>query len=310
MNPTNPTPSNTRYTPLTQQEYCCVPTCIQMVMLRNHIPLVPVELIGYHMGLIVPEDTAHLFYHPRTGDRPPAGYGTQIGKPEYEPNTMFKTLNIPLQMSWSLIDKFTTLADFKQYLQQHQDTDYDILVCFDWPSLFDPSGQDHWGHVCVLDTIDVDNNQLRLIDPSPRSPKWVTVDIDQLYQSMCTHTKDNSGGFWELHRDVSGTSISFAADLVPLVLNGSKTLTYRRGTKYTHLQVGDIVSVSNSATDQDVAKVQITETGYTTFESLPIDRPGHEPYNSKQHQRQVFQQYYPEISDQDPIFIIGFKLIS
>lgn len=49
----NIVPLDTRYVPLTQQKWCCVPTCFQVVMLRHNIPLVPAEVIGYHMGLIV-----------------------------------------------------------------------------------------------------------------------------------------------------------------------------------------------------------------------------------------------------------------
>jgi hypothetical protein len=48
-------PSDSRYVPLTQQKWCCVPTCIQMVMIKQGIPLQPAELIGYELGLIVPE---------------------------------------------------------------------------------------------------------------------------------------------------------------------------------------------------------------------------------------------------------------
>lgn len=89
----NITPADTKYTPLTQQKWCCVPTCIQMVMLRHRIPLQPAELIGFQMGLVVPEKDKKYFWHPAklgTGKKPPAGYGTQAGKKEFSPNAMFK----------------------------------------------------------------------------------------------------------------------------------------------------------------------------------------------------------------------------
>jgi hypothetical protein len=87
-----------------------------MVMLSHNIPLVPSELIGYHMGLVVPKDALKFFWNARTGPRPPAGYGTQAGKPEYGPNAVFKKLNIPLKMSWSLINKFKTLDALRHTL--------------------------------------------------------------------------------------------------------------------------------------------------------------------------------------------------
>jgi len=189
------TPKDTRYVPLTQQRYCCVPTCIQMVMLRHNIPLVPAELIGYKMGLTVPEEDAKYFWHARTGERPPAGYGTQAGKPQYGPNAVFKSLKIPLKMSWSLIDKFRTYETFFEYLKKFSD-EKDILVCYDWGTLFDKN--QHNGHVCVLDKVDLKNETMRIIDPEVYAPKWITLPIRKMYEAMVYHGKKNSGGFWEL----------------------------------------------------------------------------------------------------------------
>lgn len=191
-------PSNSRYVPLTQQKYCCVPTCIQMVMLRHNIPLQPAELIGHHLGLIVDFESSKYFWNVTTGERPSSGYGTRISKPEFGPNTMFKRLNIPLKMTWSLINKFKTINDFCRYLSSVVASDQDILVCYDWPSLFHPTLNDHWGHVCVLDKVDMGKDEMRIVDPSPNSAKWVTVKISDMYRAMQVHGAKNSGGFWEL----------------------------------------------------------------------------------------------------------------
>lgn len=191
-------PKDSRYTPLTQQKWCCVPTCVQMVMLRHNIPLQPAELIGYHMGLVAPNDALQYFYNARTGSRPPAGYGTQAGKAEYGPNKVFKKLNIPLKMSWSLINKFKTIDDFRAYLSETSKQDKDVLICYDWPTLFDKDAKDHWGHVCVLDRIYLDQDKVRFIDPSSNSAKWISVSIPDLYEAMVFHGKDKSGGFWEI----------------------------------------------------------------------------------------------------------------
>lgn len=191
-------PPDSRYTPLTQQPYCCVPTCIQMIMLRHQIPLQPAELLGYHMGLVVPESDSKYFYHARTGQPWPSGYGTNISLPEYSPNAVFQKLHIPLTLSTKLIDQFPDIASFRAYLQLLSTTQSDTLICYDWPSLRDPDETDHWGHVCVLDRVFLDTDTIRFIDPSRSSPKWVTVTIPDLYQSMRTHGAANSAGFWEL----------------------------------------------------------------------------------------------------------------
>ncbi len=99
-------PNNSRYVPLTQQAACCVPTCIQMVMYKNGIPLIPAEEIGYHLGLIVHPDRSGLFYKVRTStEKPPAGYGTRIYLPEFEPNVAFKKLGIPLSLTVKPVSK-------------------------------------------------------------------------------------------------------------------------------------------------------------------------------------------------------------
>lgn len=198
----NVVPTDSRYIPLTQQKWCCVPTCIQMVMLRRNIPLLPAEHIGYEMGLVVPEEAKKYFWNARTGDRPPAGYGTQISKPEYGPNEVFKRLNIPLRMTWSLIDQFPSIELFINYLSQVEKNDADILVCFDWPTLFNPAETSHWGHVCVLDKVDLTTKSVRIIDPEFAAPKWRVIEISKLYDSMVFHGSNKSGGFWELQNSM------------------------------------------------------------------------------------------------------------
>lgn len=194
----NVVPKDSRYVPLSQQKYCCVPTCIQMVMLRHNIPLISAELLGYQMGLVVPSEARKYFWNARTAKRPPAGYGTQVGKPHYGPNLVFRKLKIPLKMTWSLIDRFKTLESFKEYLGEVERRGQDVLLCYDWPSLFDPKNTERWGHVCVLDRVFIEKNELRMIDPSPDCPKWQTVEIDKMYDAMKFHGKEKSGGFWEL----------------------------------------------------------------------------------------------------------------
>ncbi|MBA3724087.1 MAG: ASCH domain-containing protein [Candidatus Levybacteria bacterium] len=104
-------------------------------------------------------------------------------------------------------------------------------------------------------------------------------------------------------------SIGFASNLVPLILNGTKTLTYRLGDKYTFLHVGDKIAVRDSSTNTVFAEVEITEKSYTTFKDLPIDRVGHEIYPSKEKQRETFEKYYGTVKAGDQILILGFKLL-
>jgi hypothetical protein len=188
-------PSDSRYIPLTQQRWCCVPTCIQMVMLRHQIPLMPAELMGYYMGLVVPPEELKFFWNGRTGEKPKSGYGTQKKK-EYDPNMVFKKFSIPLKMTWSLIDKFPDIKSLNTYLSKVESKNMDIFVCCDWGTLFDDNY--HGGHVCVIDRVYLNKSEIRIIDPEYKAPKWRIIKIDKLFEAMKFHGKDNSAGFWEL----------------------------------------------------------------------------------------------------------------
>jgi hypothetical protein len=191
-------PGDSRYIPLTQQMWCCVPTCLQMVMLRHNIPLLPAELIGHHLGLIVDAESTKYFWNVSTGPKPSSGYGTRISLPQYSLESMFNKLNIPLKSELKLISNFVTIDEFRAYMQSKVKDNHDILACFDWPTLFNPTESSHWGHVCVIDKIDSDSNSVRLIDPSQSSAKWINVQITSMYQAMKFHGDNNSGGFWEI----------------------------------------------------------------------------------------------------------------
>ncbi len=187
-------PKDTLYTPLTQQKWLCTATCIQMVMARHNIPLVPAEEIAGRMGLLVPAGDLKYFWKASTGEKPNSGWGTRVGKPQYTPNAVFKKFGIPLKMSWTLINKLKTYDQFLEYLKNIGDRD--VLICFDWGSLY---GRDHHGgHICVLDKVDLKKGEVRMIDPEPEASKWQTVKMASLYEAMKYHGHKNSGGFWEL----------------------------------------------------------------------------------------------------------------
>lgn len=104
------------------------------------------------------------------------------------------------------------------------------------------------------------------------------------------------------------SSIGFAPNLVTLIKSRSKTLTYRIDDKYSFLKVGDIINVRDSSNDQIFGTVEILNISQTTFGELPIDRVGHEVYNSKEEQRKTFEGYYNRVvSDNEPILVFEFK---
>lgn len=194
-------PLDTRYVPLVQQKDCCVPACYSMIMLRHGIPLISQELIGHKLELVIPKENEKYFWNPPVGEPHLAGYGTNVGttKENVNPDIAFKELGIPLKTTFTLIDSFKDLDDFKSYLAKLSSSDKDIILCYEWGSF---SGDDikKWGHVNILDIVNLKDETLRLIDPEYLSPKWVTVSIDRLYEAMLAHGPEKGGGFWEVEK--------------------------------------------------------------------------------------------------------------
>lgn len=186
-------PINSRYIPLTQQKWCCVPTCLQIIMLRRGIKLISAEELGYEMGLIVPPREKSLFWNVRTGSRPKAGYGTQIQKPEFALNFIFTKLSIPLKVDYFL--DFPTVESFRSFLAA-VDYSQDYLFCFDWGTLHNTDYRT--GHACLLDTVIFGKEELRIIDTLPDAPKWQTVSFKQMYQAIKNHAPVNYGGIWKI----------------------------------------------------------------------------------------------------------------
>lgn len=194
MDKPSATPEDSRYIPLTQQAACCVPTCLQMIMYKNDVPLMPAEELGYHLGLTVHPSRKHLFYNVRTAETPPpAGYGTQIYNPDYEPNKVFREIGVPLSLTILPSDELGGPDGLLEKLRSVEVENADAMLCFNHGALVDNPDMD-WGHLCVFDRI-IDG-QIRIVDPSPEQPKWRLVTAEKLFAAMEKHGVKNSASVW------------------------------------------------------------------------------------------------------------------
>lgn len=189
-------PNDSRYIPFTQQDWCCVPTSIQMIMYRHGIPLIPSEELGFHLGLTVPSDQTNLFYKARTSDIPPsgAGYGTQISNPEHELNNVFQKLSIPLSFSQLLASDITDELNLVKYLSEIETSDQDALLCFNH-GVIKGEYEPFTGHVVVFDR--VIDGKIRIVDASWKSPKWRLIEPSLLLEAIQRHGNNNAGGIWK-----------------------------------------------------------------------------------------------------------------
>lgn len=126
------------------------------------------------------------------------GYGTQISKKPYQPNTVFKKMNIPLEMHYHSIDDFEDIKMFTAFIHRVVKENRDVLVCFNYKSLYGMGN--NGGHVSIVDRVYPKKRELRLVDPTRFQPRWRTVKIKKLKKAMEVHAKDSSPGFWEFVR--------------------------------------------------------------------------------------------------------------
>jgi ASC-1-like (ASCH) protein len=106
-------------------------------------------------------------------------------------------------------------------------------------------------------------------------------------------------------------TILFAPELIPLIRDGSKTLTYRLDDdSLDWLNVGDQVEAEDSSTERVFAELEIIHKSYTTFGRLPVDRTGNVAHQNKEAQRTAFKGYYNrEVLDSERLLVLGFRVL-
>lgn len=187
-------PKDSRYIPFTQQRLCCVPTAISMIIYKQNIPLIPIEELGYYLGLIVSPEDKYLFYNVRVSEKPPmVGYGTQIQESEYDPNKVFAKLDIPLAYEKIAPSKIANGNDLLKQLKNIEDNNQDAILCLDFHTLRDIKSDNNCGHVVVFDR--VIDGKIRIIDPVLNQPKWQTYSPKKMFSALKIHEKF-SGGIW------------------------------------------------------------------------------------------------------------------
>jgi len=174
------------YKLIKQKTYCCFPACISMILDRRKIRHAPQEEIGYYLGLIVPKEKAHLFTKVRTGRKPPAGYGTRVGKKKYSINNYFSKNKIKLKAKYYPLEKIISV---KKFITEYLKNNNDIIVLFNNKKLF---GTGNYGHTSLIHNIK--NDIITLIDP--KLPRKRKVKLSKLICTIKSHGKKKGGGFY------------------------------------------------------------------------------------------------------------------
>ena len=108
---------------------------------------------------------------------------------------------------------------------------------------------------------------------------------------------------------MNNKAIKFATELVPLILTGEKTSTWRLFDD-KDLQTGDQIELFEFGQDQPFATAVISTVVETTFGKLTAeDKAGHEDYSDDQDMYDTFSGYYKtEVGSDTELKIIHFEV--
>jgi hypothetical protein len=106
-------------------------------------------------------------------------------------------------------------------------------------------------------------------------------------------------------------TLKFDPSLVPLVLDGSKTSTWRLFDD-KDLQVGDRLSLVNRASGDAFAEAEITEVREKQIREITDkDYEGHEPFESVEKMMEAYRKYYGDgVVPETAVKIVRFKLVT
>ncbi len=104
--------------------------------------------------------------------------------------------------------------------------------------------------------------------------------------------------------------LRFVKELVPLILSGEKTVTWRFWDD-KDLSVGDTLDLYETGEETPFAQVKVTEVFEKALGKLtPEDMLGHERFESDEEMYRTFTKYYKkEVTPKSLVKIVRFELI-
>ena len=171
------------YLPLTQQKYCCLPCCIQWIMLRQGLKLISQDKMAKDLGVVIrPEDQRLFNLKLKTAEKllpGKLGYGTWT----YKIPQFLKKHRIPLSVKRYYPSK---IKDVKKFLCQNMQEGNDTIVTFNVAAYANPKSGINYVHSCVIDSLAFKNKKtiVTLGDPEYLHRKFFDIDLDKLLLGM------------------------------------------------------------------------------------------------------------------------------
>lgn len=179
------------YTPLTQQKYCCLPCCIQWIMLRRDLKLISQDEMARDLGVVIaPEDQRLFNVKMKIAKKLPPdklGYGTWV----YKIPQFLKKHKIPLS-----VERFypSKIGDVKNFLCENLKNGNDIIVSFNIAAYAKSGSGINYGHSCIIDSITTKNKNIivSLGDPAYSHRKFFDIELQKLLNGMTKYGEEKS----------------------------------------------------------------------------------------------------------------------
>ena len=106
-------------------------------------------------------------------------------------------------------------------------------------------------------------------------------------------------------------TLKFAGNLIPLIISGKKTSTWRLFDD-KNLKVDDRVVFINKSTDQEFATAKIVAVKEKTIDEIKDeDFIGHERFESEEEMLETYRSYYgKDVTGATPVKMIEFIILS
>jgi hypothetical protein len=179
------------YVPLTQQKYCCLPCCIQWILLRRGMKLLSQDEMARDLGVVIaPEDQRLFNIKMKVTKKLPRGklgYGTW----SYTIPNFLKKHKIPLTVRRHYPSK---LDDVKKFLCEHLKTGNDIIVSYNVAAYAKPGSGVKYVHSCIVDSVTSNKKDVivTLGDPAYSHRKFFDIELQKLLNGMTNYGEEKN----------------------------------------------------------------------------------------------------------------------
>lgn len=175
-----------KYKHLTQQQFLCGPTCVQMILFRRG-KWVGQEKLGSVLGVKIPKEVEELYEDKFEFVENKEDSGFRIDRfSEKDVKEVFSSFKLKVKVS-----KISTIEDLPDFFRKQFENGSDVIANISWKPLRKTDG----GHYVLISEFNPETNQVTVCDPSPSSKNHWTIDLDDLARTMTDEWDGRERGF-------------------------------------------------------------------------------------------------------------------